>query len=148
MDQYKPGEAPWLDASALPADPDALIEGFRQEPAISGRQSDEQTFIEIGSLLAQGDASPELRSALLEVAARLGGVQLIGETTDPIGRTGVALAVDGENERTQLVFDPDTSYLLAIESFPIGEDGSIGPLESWAASEPATVVDSGPRGSS
>jgi hypothetical protein len=144
VNRFGPDDAPWVDVSALPTNPDELITALREEAAVP---TDDQAFAVIGSVLSQGDATPELRAALLEVAARLDGVQLIGDVTDPLGRAGVALAADGI-ERTQLVFDPETSYLLATETYQINGDGSIDPNATWAAYEPATVVDSGPRGSS
>jgi hypothetical protein len=108
---------------------------------------DDQVFLTIGELLAQGDASPRLRAALFEVAAGLEGVELVGDDTDPLGRQGIAVAIDGAGARTQLVFEPDSSTLLAIELYPISQDGSIGPLDSWTAVSPTTVVDSAPGAS-
>jgi hypothetical protein len=143
LERYRPGKTPWFDVGSLPTDPEQLLEVLRSGSPIPWPSSDDKIFKLIGSLLAQGDASPELRSALFEVATELEGVQLIGEVTDPLDRQGVGLVVDGTASRTQLVFDPATSHLLAIEFYPIN-DGSIGALESWAASEPAMVVDSAP----
>ena len=145
LERYKPGKAPWFDVGALPTDPDELLEVLRSGTPIPWPSGDGKIFELIGSLLAQGDASPELRSALFQIATDLDGVQLIGEVRDPLDRQGVGLVVDGAASRTQLVFDPATSHLLAIEFYPISDDGSIGALESWAASAPAQVVDSRPE---
>jgi len=142
---YAAGQAPWFDLRALPTDTQALLDALRSGSPVRRPSGDDQTFLLIGELLfAQGNASPELRSALFEVAAELQRVELVGDVADPLGRPGVALAVDGVSSRTQLVFDPETAELLAIELYPLGGDGSVGPVGSWTASYPAVVVDSPP----
>lgn len=146
LDRYPPDEAPWMNLSLLPPDPSKLLQVLRDGSVIPVASGDENVFELIGEILVQGNASPELRAALFEVAARLGGVELIGPTADPLGRQGVALAVDGPERRVQLVFDPETAHLLALETYPIGPDGTIGAIESWRAPDPAVIVDAGPKG--
>ena len=90
-------------------------------------------------------ASPEVRAALLEAAARLEGIRKVGAVADPLKREGIALALDGASIRTQLVFDPETAELLSIELYPIRPDGSIGDVSAWRAFQPAMVVDSSPE---
>jgi hypothetical protein len=76
-------------------------------------------FNRVGELLSRSDAPPALRAALYRVASRLPGVELIGETTDPEGRAGVAVGMtyeeSGSAVRVLMVFEPDTSVLLAQE---------------------------------
>jgi hypothetical protein len=141
---YAAEEAPWLDASDLPTDPDRLLEALRSGAVVPRSPGDDQVFLLIGDVLALGDAPAGLRSALFEVAAKLDGVRLVGTVDDPLARSGVAIYVDGTNARTQLIFDPETAQLLAIEDFPILPDGSRGSLRSWIALHATTVVDSPP----
>jgi hypothetical protein len=142
---YSAGKAPWFDLSVLPnAAPQSLLDALRSGLPVRRPPGDDQVFLLIGQLLAQGNASPELRSKLFEVAAELEGVELVGEVADPLGRQGIALAVDGAGSRTQLVFDPESAELLAIELYPLGGDGSVGPVSAWTASYPAIVADSPP----
>jgi hypothetical protein len=144
IDRFGAGEAPWFETSELSADPDRLLEALASG-AVSDRPSDdEEIFRLIGDFLAQGDAPQEIRSALFEVAARLDGVRLIGDATDPLGRRGLAVAVDGTSSRTQLVFDPATARLLANEQYELPPDGSPGPLISWIAPRLSTIVDTAP----
>lgn len=132
----------WFDLSALPTDPEQLLDALRSVPRPPG---DDQVFLLIGELLAQGDASPGLRSSLFEVTAKLEGVELVAEVADPRGgRSGVGLQIDGTESRKRLVFDPQTADLLAIELYPVEADGSVGPVSSWVVSHPAMVVDSAP----
>lgn len=137
------GQGPWVDLSRLPRKPAELLAALRSGEIVPRQPGDEQVFLLIGELLAQGDAPPDLRAALLEAAAGLEDVQDVGDVTDPLGRDGRALAVDGATLRTQLVFDPATAELLSIELY--GSDGgSVGAPMSWIAFRPATVVGSAP----
>ncbi len=144
VERFLVTDTPWLDLTTLPTDPDRLIDVLHSGAMIPWPTDADEAFAVLGSLLAQGNASPELRSALLEVAARLEGVQLIGDATDPLGRTGISLALDGTDARTQLVFDPATSQLLAIERYPVTAERSVGELASWRAFEPTTISDTAP----
>jgi hypothetical protein len=143
VERYGLGEAPWFDVDALPTDADRLEDTLRSGDPIPWPTDDADVFHLIGELLAQGDASPQLRAALFEVAARLDAVELLGDATDPVGRRGIGLALDGAEHRTRLVFDPTTSQALSIESYPIHE-GAVGALESWIATEPATLTETPP----
>jgi hypothetical protein len=72
-------------------------------------------FVEVGDSLRETNASPAQRAALYAVAARIPGVALVGRVVDSAGRTGLAVAKDDEvnHVRSTLVFEPDTSMLLA-----------------------------------
>jgi len=139
------GEVVWVDLSLLPDEPAQLLAALRAGSIAPRPPGDDQVFLFIGELLAQGDAAPNVRATLFEAAARLEGVEEVGEVADPLGRGGLALAVDGVSSRAQLVFDPVTADLLSIELYAIGADGSLGALSSWRAFYPATVVDSSPE---
>jgi hypothetical protein len=141
---YPVEDSPWLDTSALPTDPDRLLEALRSREGIQGPLGDEEVFLRIGDVLALGDAPSDLRAALFEVAAKLEGVRLVGTVNGPLGHPGVAVYVDGANARTQLVFDPQSARLLAIEDYPLFEDGSRGPLHSWIAPRGTKIVDQAP----
>jgi hypothetical protein len=137
-------DSPRLDAGGLPTDPDRLLDTLRRREGVEHPLADGEVFLRIGDVLALGDAPADLRSALFEVAATLEGVRLVGTVDDPLGRPGVAIYVDGANTRTQLVFDPSSARLLAIEDYALLEDGSRGPLRSWVAVHGTKVVDQAP----
>lgn len=141
---YGPGEAPVHDATRVPAEPDRLLSALRSGAIAERPPGDHGVYLLIGELLAQGDASSEVRSALFEVAARLEGVELVGEVEDPLGRPGVAIAIDGPSSRTQLVFDPDSARILAIELYTLGGGASPEEPMSWTALRPTIVVDDSP----
>ena len=80
---------------------------------------------------------PKLRAALYEIVSTLDGVQLIGETTDELGREGIGVGYwDGENLEV-LIFDPSTSAILGERS----ETGD-GEVISWSAVVASGIVDS------
>lgn len=133
----------WVDLSGLPSDATKLLAALRSGSIVPRSPGDDQVFLLIGDLLAQGDASPEVRAALFEAAAGLEGIEETGEVTDPLGRDGIGLAIDGVSLRTQLVFDPETADLLAIELSPIRAE-SLGAVRSWRAFHSAKVVDRSP----
>ena len=139
------GEVFWVDLSGVPREPTQLLAELRSGSIVQRSPGDDQVFLLIGELLAQGDAAPEVRAALLEAAARLEGIEKVGAVTDSLERDGIALALDGTSIRTQLVFEPETADLLSIELYRIRTDGSVGGLSSWRAFYPARVVDSSPE---
>jgi hypothetical protein len=135
----------WVDLSGLPRDPTELLAALRSGSVVPRSPGDDQVFLLISDLMAQGDTPPDLRASLFEAAARLEGIQEAGEVTDPLGRVGIGLTIDGVSLRTQLVFDPETADLLASELYPIQADGVIGARISWVAYHPAKVVDHSPE---
>ncbi|MEA2554828.1 MAG: hypothetical protein QOI60_159 [Actinomycetota bacterium] len=140
-DQYSPTDAPWFDATSLSSNPDQLEVALQADPTLT---SDGQIYDQIGTFLAQGDSSPEVRAALFEVASRLEGIQLLGTKDDPQGRAGTAMAIDANGERVELIFDPNSSQLLAIDTYDLLANGAVGPLTSWRSFESTKVVDTGP----
>lgn len=138
-----PEQSPIHDVEGLPADPDRLLELLRSDAIVERPPGDDQVFIVIGELLAQGVAPPDVRAALFEVAARLEGVRLVGDVGDPLGRRGTGVSLDGPTYDTRLVFDPDSAQLLAIELYETDAEGTER-LTSWTAAFPTTVVEEAP----
>jgi hypothetical protein len=139
--RFGPGEAtrmyvalalPGFTASPedLPTDPDRLeaalfdmLSGLADSDRDPANRSQGMLQM-VDQVLANPLASPSLRSALYRVAARLDGVKLSHDVTDPAGRTGSAytlertLGSDGRrccvlSVRHELIFDPTTSRSLA-----------------------------------
>jgi hypothetical protein len=140
-----PGESFWVDVSRLPENASTLLTELRSRSVVPQAPGDDQVFLVVGQLLAQGDGPPEVRAALFRAAARLNGVEVLGDLPDPLGRPGLALAMDVGSLRTQLIVDPETAHLLAIELYDVASDGSVAAEpQSWSAYQPATVVDALP----
>lgn len=75
-------------------------------------------------MLLQDPVSPQVRAATFRVMAGLPGVRTLGPMTDPLGRTGYALAPAGQdpnpvpqnfNPLKVILIDPQTGSLLATE---------------------------------
>jgi hypothetical protein len=100
----------------LPSDPETLFAQLKQEAAGYGPRADAEMFVLVGDALRETNASPAQRAALYAVAARIPGVQLVGQV-DRLGRRGIAVAKDDyvNHTRATLVFDPGTSQLLGEE---------------------------------
>jgi hypothetical protein len=140
---FPPDQSPIHDVAGLPAAPDRLLDLLRSGAIVERPPGDDQVFIVIGELLAQGVAPPAVRAALFEVAARLEGVRLVGEVEDPLGRPGTGVSLEGPTYDTRLVFDPDSAQLLAIELYEMDVEGT-DRLTSWTAAFPTTVVEEAP----
>jgi hypothetical protein len=102
---------------SLRSEPDGLYAQLNQETASYGDRQYAEMFVLVGDALRETNASPAQRAALYAVAARIPGVDLVGEVTDSAGRRGIAVAKDDDvnHMRSILVFDPQTSVLLAEE---------------------------------
>lgn len=143
-DTFEPGGLYYADLTGFSTDPDELygqIERRAGEPKTSGEPvpkgapSAVKMFAIVGDLLRETVAPPELRAALYEVAARIPGVELVGEVTDPAGRTGVAVAMASKADgvRREFVFDPETSELLAERQVLLRR-------VDWVDAAPGTVI--------
>ena len=81
-----------VDLSKLPTDPAQLAAMISSRKIEGGPPGPAEDFVQVGDLLRESDASPELRAALFKVAAGIPGVKLLGTVTDTDGRSGTAIA--------------------------------------------------------
>jgi len=136
-DRFGP-QGSWAADLRLPTDPTELQHAILARVADRDAPRDSSAFTEIADLLTSPASSPELRSALYQVLARWDGVELVGSTSDPLGRTGVAIAApvgDDGTARTLLIFDPQTSAVLA---WVLELDKRV----DWIGIEPPAVISS------
>ena len=118
----------YFDLSNLPTDPSQLKQLIEERKIEGGPSGDAETFTIIGDMLRETYAPPALRAALYQIVADLPGVEYVGRVTDDAGRTGIAVAYPNAQGglREELVFDPDTSKLLAERSV-LTQDSAEGP---------------------
>lgn len=98
----------------LTTDPDELLRKIYEETEGQGNGPDQQAFTTIGDLVMEQVMPAELTSALYRAAAKIPGVVVVDDTTDAVGRHGIAIARTDEagGARTEWIFDPKTfSYL-------------------------------------
>ena len=119
--QPGPGSLYYQNVDALPTDVGALRHKIDERAAANGGGvTDYERFTIVGDLLRETVAAPKVRAALYRVAASLNGVELVGSMTDRAGRAGTAVSMTNDQssrglERRVLIFDPQTSSLLAEE---------------------------------
>jgi hypothetical protein len=118
------GAHPTPERLELPAEPDRLYERLERQARGYSECVHPQMFTLVGDALRDGGATPAQRAALYEVAARIPGVELVGQVTDPAGRPGMAVAMRHEVDGIlqTLVFDPETSALLAEEERTLAQN--------------------------
>jgi hypothetical protein len=124
QEDYTKGGLPIYAVDELPTEPAALEEALSEGLVIDEAPGDANRLSTIGTLLAQGNASPDLRQALFEVAAGIPGVVVDQQATDPIGRGAVSVSVTDPSGETLLFFDPiDASLLGTLRSHPVTDEG-------------------------
>jgi hypothetical protein len=111
-----PGLPNYNELSNVPTDLTKLKPLIENRKLEGGPPGDAETFTIIGDLLRETDAPPAVRSALYTIASQLPGVQLIGATHDQLGRPGTGVAYVSGGQRDELIFDPQTSALLAEQT--------------------------------
>ncbi len=144
---YEPGGLSYLDLTKLPTDADELRAMIEERKVEGGPPGDAETFTIIGDLLRETYAPPALRAALYRIASELPGVELIGHVKDPVGRAGIAVAYPNSGVRHELIFDPETSALLAertVITDPTQAHLQVptGTVVGWAAYLASGIVDS------
>lgn len=121
---------------SLPTRPRALAVRLTEEAADAQGEGPlaATTLRLIAEDLRNPVASPALRRALYEAAKRIPGIEYLGELTDADGRGGVGIGVTsssaGHPRLYSLIFDPDTSQVLATETTALsggGPDEPAGP---------------------
>lgn len=115
----------------LPTDPDAMYQIVEERSRNQGITLHQQMFDTVGSLLRETNAPPEIRAALFRAAAKIPGVELKQNVTDPKGRPGVALSLaydpGGRVMLSELIFDTGTSALLAESQFVMEKSPNVDP---------------------
>jgi hypothetical protein len=81
-------------------------------------------LIQWADALFTGPATPGTRAAMYRLLARQPGIRIIRSVTDPLGRTGVAIA-DGPARWGSLIVEPHTVRLLAFTIDPVHTNSTI-----------------------
>lgn len=95
----------------LPRDPDQLLAWLKNYT--SQRGSSPSTMFHFGiQFLNSGIMPADLRSPLLRAMSKIDGVKVVEEATTPDGRKGLALGLDSDQERRDLIVDPDKGEII------------------------------------
>lgn len=143
---FRAGQLSYVDLSKLPTDPAQLKQQIDNRTIEAGPPGEGETFTIIGDLLRETSAPPGVRSALYTIASELPGIQLLGKTRDQLGRSGTGVAYVSKGFSHQLIFDPQTSALLAEQSVLVDRSRAFpfrpGTVLDWTAYLSSGVVDS------
>jgi hypothetical protein len=102
--------------AALPTDGQAMYRRLIELAGTGGSSPDAEAFVIIGDLLRSAPVPGNVRAGLYRAAAYIKGIHFAGEVSDALGRHGLAVDLpSGHGTRNRLVFDPQTSELLAEE---------------------------------
>lgn len=126
----------------LADDPAALAEAIRTRADTHAQPVAYESFVIVGDLLREAVAPAAVRAALFEVAAGIPGVELVGVVEDLAGRTGTAVAYTHDGVRSELIFDPETSMLLAERDTVVAPVDHI-PFPAGTVIGYATYLDAG-----
>ncbi|MGW1073906.1 CU044_5270 family protein [Streptomyces sp. NPDC002537] len=97
---------------ALPTDPDALLKRLYQGGKPGDPEGDWGAFKELGDMLHEQLAPPEVSAALYRVAAKIPGVQYVDKAADAGGREGIAIAFVNGDIRHEWIFDKNSYAYL------------------------------------
>jgi hypothetical protein len=105
---------------SLPTDPHALLSLIERE--MQGQQPrPEEAFTTIGDLLREAITPPLVSAALYRAAALIPGVTVVADTTDAIGRHGVAVAMTSQGVRSEWIFSKQTFQYLGERDINIAD---------------------------
>jgi hypothetical protein len=130
--RYGPTRLTPAQFQSLPSDPaklkaqlDEMVKGSYQ--AGVKNQHSYEVFGVLADLLDHEPITPQVRAAAFRVLAGLAGIQMLGKVTDPVGRPGYMIGLDGGAYKSYgasgvlgaaltLVISPAAGTLLAEES--------------------------------
>ena len=105
----------------LPTDPHALLAMIYRVERGHGPGPDQEAFVTIGDLLREAIAPPQVSAALYRAAALIPGVTVVADTTDAIGRHGVAVAMTSQGVRSEWIFSKQTLQYLGERDINIAD---------------------------
>ncbi|GGT33850.1 CU044_5270 family protein [Nonomuraea spiralis] len=124
----------------LPADPVRLKEVLQGRAWRGGYPATEELlYTQATSLLSELPTTPQLRAALYRMLAGLTSVKNIGTITDPLGRAGNGIELDGTR---QIIIEESSGRLLAVQERSPDRTGT---LTSWTALTASGWTDARPK---
>ncbi|GII75357.1 hypothetical protein Sru01_03390 [Sphaerisporangium rufum] len=109
------------EIQALPTEPDALKDlllRWQGSTPANDETANEVLFFQAAELLLELPTPPDVRAGLFRMLAGLPGVGSAGEVRDPLGRTGMGVALrtclPSYGQETRIMFDEPTGRLLAV----------------------------------
>jgi hypothetical protein len=109
----EPGTLRFTNLDQLPTEPEALQDVIMKPGLLDEPDDDFEVLSGIGALLRDSYVSPAHRRALFLIVEGVEGVQVEEGYHDSLGRLGTAVSLRDGGRSVTLVFEPQTSRLLA-----------------------------------
>jgi hypothetical protein len=106
---------------AFPTDPRTIYRRLLRNTHGAGHSPNGEVFTQIGDALRESPAPAPLRAGLYRALALIPHVQFLGQVKDRAGRTGTAVAYTEVGLRHELIFDLQTSEMLAEREVVVDE---------------------------
>ncbi|SHE75254.1 CU044_5270 family protein [Streptoalloteichus hindustanus] len=146
------GDGGWADPTPeffakLPRDPQQLLDRIYQDSRGQGPGPDEEAFVFVRDVMRTGRVPADVRAALFRAAAKIPGMRITDDAANLDGRKGVAISRSDANDRTDLIFAPDTGEVIGERVVTTkGREGvPAGTVMSWTAISSAVVSKAGER---
>jgi hypothetical protein len=122
--RFGSGELAPRNLGSLPTDPATLANLIASGGSIgSATPESADPLGTVADLLGEVPAAPELRSAVFRANALIPGIDTRIDARGPLGREGTAVTLTRAGVRTELLFDPESSALLAKIVARLDADG-------------------------
>jgi len=118
------GYASCAQVRAMPTAPDKILAAIQKNTAGSDLEPPYEALDTIAQTLVDAPLSAEQAAALYRTAARLPGIELLGQAHDHVGRPGLAVAIDDHSHgyRLVLIIDAHTGRLLGKSNIILRAD--------------------------
>jgi hypothetical protein len=118
---YARGELDFVDLQETFGWSQAQVRQHIAELAGIHNPSDFTLFVVIGQLMGETQLIPETRIGLFKIAAALPDTELLGPTSDQLGRSGIGIGYSSEGLRYEVIYDEETALVLEERVAGIGE---------------------------
>jgi hypothetical protein len=120
---------PWPDLATFPTEPVALAAKLREAAKARQVHTDAElttrdyVMTAMALIFDHRQTPPDVLRGIYNFLAGLPGIRLIGDVKDPLGRSGTAVAVDGDpvGAGIELILAPDTGLPLAAVLYRDGD---------------------------
>jgi hypothetical protein len=119
---FQPGELAFLDLYETLGWSQSRVRRHIEELAGVQDADDFTTFVVIGELMGETQLLADMRVVLFRIAATLADTELLGPSSDALGRDGIGIGYSSGGLRYEVIFDRDTALVLEQRVVETGDD--------------------------
>jgi hypothetical protein len=120
-ESFGPGQLAFRDLMETLGWSQVRIRRHIEELAGVKNADDFTTFVVIGQLMGETQLLAEKRIDLFRIAATLPDTELLGPSTDELGRSGIGIGYSSGGLRYEVIFDRDSALVLEEQVASLGE---------------------------